>query len=468
MTSNGWEPVIGLEIHVQLKTKTKMFCRCELGWAESENVRTCPVCLAHPGALPVPNRTAIEWTVKLGLALGCEIAPRALFHRKHYWYPDLPKGYQISQYDIPLCSEGMFVLPTEDGDREIGIVRAHLEEDTAKTIHVGGAGGRIAGAEHSLVDFNRGGTPLVEIVTKPDVRSPEEARRLMQLLRQTVVELGISDAEMEKGSLRCDANVSVRKAGEEYRTKTELKNMNSFKFVADGIAAELERQVALYEAGQDVVQQTLHYDPSTGSVAPLRSKEYADDYRYFPEPDLVPIEPSEEIVDGARREIGELPGARIRRLEQDIGFDAAEGLVTSGRDRLYERVPGDRRAVANVLMNQFAASGVDPAAVNAEELGKLIEARSTIPRATFLQALAESGNGGFSADKYLVEAAITDTAELEPILERVLSANESQVASYKAGKEGVLGYLVGQVMKETQGKANPKVVNELLRERLKP
>jgi aspartyl-tRNA(Asn)/glutamyl-tRNA(Gln) amidotransferase subunit B len=468
MTSNGWEPVIGLEIHVQLKTKTKMFCRCELGWAESENVRTCPVCLAHPGALPVANRTAIEWTVKLGLALGCEIAPRALFHRKHYWYPDLPKGYQISQYDIPLCSEGTFVLPTVDGDREIGIVRAHLEEDTAKTIHVGGAGGRIAGAEHSLVDFNRGGTPLVEIVTKPDVRSPEEARRLMQLLRQTVVELGISDAEMEKGSLRCDANVSVRKAGEkEYRTKTELKNMNSFKFVADGIAAELERQVALYEAGEDLVQQTLHYDPSTGSVAPLRSKEYADDYRYFPEPDLVPIEPAEEIVDAARREIGELPGARIRRLEQDIGFDAAEGLVTSGRDRLYERVPGDRRAVANVLMNQFAASGVDPATVNAEELGKLIEARSTIPRATFLQALAESGNGGFSAEKYLAEAAITDTAELEPILERVLSANESQVASYKAGKEGVLGYLVGQVMKETQGKANPKVVNELLRERLK-
>jgi aspartyl-tRNA(Asn)/glutamyl-tRNA(Gln) amidotransferase subunit B len=468
VSTNGWEPVIGLEIHVQLKTRTKMFCRCELRWAEQENMRTCPVCLAHPGALPVPNRTAIEWTVKLGLALGCEIAPRALFHRKHYWYPDLPKGYQISQYDIPLCSEGTFMLPTEQGDREIGIVRAHLEEDTAKTIHVGGAGGRIAGAEHSLVDFNRGGTPLVEIVTKPDVRSPEEARRLMQLLRQTVVELGISDAEMEKGSLRCDANVSVRKAGEEeYRTKTELKNMNSFKFVADGIAAELERQVALYEAGEDVVQQTLHYDPATGSVAPLRSKEYADDYRYFPEPDLVPIEPSEEIVDAARREIGELPGARIRRLEQDIGFDAAEGLVTSGRDKLYERVPGDRRAVANVLMNQFAASGVDPAAVNAEELGKLIEARSTIPRATFLQALAESGNGGFSADKYLAEAAITDTAELEPILERVLSANESQVASYKAGKEGVLGYLVGQVMKETQGKANPKVVNELLREKLK-
>jgi aspartyl-tRNA(Asn)/glutamyl-tRNA(Gln) amidotransferase subunit B len=468
VSTNGWEPVIGLEIHVQLKTRTKMFCRCELKWAEPENTRTCPVCLAHPGTLPVPNKTAIEWTVKLGLALGCEIAPRALFHRKHYWYPDLPKGYQISQYDVPLCSEGNFSLPTEDGDREIGIVRAHLEEDAAKTIHVGGAGGRIAGAEHSLVDFNRGGTPLVEIVTKPDVRTPDEARRFLQLLRQTVVELGISDAEMEKGSLRCDANVSVRKAGEkEFRTKTELKNMNSFKFVADGIAAEVQRQVALYEAEEDVVQQTLHYDPAAGSVAPLRSKEYADDYRYFPEPDLVPVEPPQEMIDAARSEVGELPGARIRRLEEEVGFDLAEGLVMSARDSLYERVPGDRRGVANVLMNQFAATGIDPAAVNADELGKLIEARTTIPRATFMQALAESGNGEFTADKYLAEVAITDTAELEPILERVLAANESQVASFKAGKEGVLGYLVGQVMKETQGKANPKVVNELLREKLK-
>ena len=468
MSANGWEPVIGLEIHVQLKTRTKMFCRCELKWAEPENTRTCPVCLAHPGTLPVPNKTAIEWTVKLGLALGCEIAPRALFHRKHYWYPDLPKGYQISQYDVPLCSEGNFSLPTEDGDREIGIVRAHLEEDAAKTIHVGGAGGRIAGAEHSLVDFNRGGTPLVEIVTKPDVRTPDEARRFLQLLRQTVVELGISDAEMERGSLRCDANVSVRKAGEkEFRTKTELKNMNSFKFVADGIAAEIQRQVALYEAEEEVSQQTLHYDPATGAVAPLRSKEYADDYRYFPEPDLVPVEPPREMIDAARSEVGELPGARIQRLEPEVGFDLAEGLVMSARDRLYERVPGDRRGVANVLMNQFAATGIDPTAVNADELGKLIEARTTIPRATFMQALAESGNGEFTADKYLAEAAITDIAELEPILERVLSANESQVASYKAGKEGVLGYLVGQVMKETQGRANAKVVNELLREKLK-
>jgi aspartyl-tRNA(Asn)/glutamyl-tRNA(Gln) amidotransferase subunit B len=467
---SDWEPVIGLEIHVQLKTRTKMFCRCENVYLarEDRNTRTCPICLAHPGTLPVPNRKAIEWTVKLGLALGCEIAPRALFHRKHYWYPDLPKGYQISQYDVPLCSEGNFVLPTEDGDREIGIARAHLEEDAARTEHFGGVGGRIAGAEHSLVDFNRGGTPLVEVVTKPDVRSPDEARRFLQLLRQTVVELGISDAEMEKGSLRCDANVSIRRSGETgFRTKTELKNINSFKFVADGIAAELARQEAAYERGEEITQDTMHYDPGTGTVESLRSKEYADDYRYFPEPDLVPVEPPQEMIEAMRTELGELPGARIRRFEPEIGLDLAEGLVTSGRDALYARVPGDRRVVANVLMNQFAAAGIDPEGVNAEELGKLIEARDTIPRATFDEAIAASGNGDFSAERYLGETVIADASELDPVIDSVISANEAQVASFKAGKEGVLGYLVGQVMKATEGKANPKVVNERLREKLR-
>jgi aspartyl-tRNA(Asn)/glutamyl-tRNA(Gln) amidotransferase subunit B len=463
----SWEPVIGLEIHVQLKTRTKMFCRCENVWGENENTRTCPICLAHPGTLPVPNKTAIEWTVKLGLALGCEIAPRALFHRKHYWYPDLPKGFQISQYDVPLCSNGAFTLPTAEGDREVSIVRAHLEEDAAKTVHVGGAGGRIAGAAHSLVDFNRGGTPLVEIVTQPDVRSPEEARRFLQLLRRTVVELGISDAEMEKGSLRCDANVSLRREGETgFRTKTELKNMNSFKFVADGIAAELARQEAVYEAGDEITQDTLHYDPATGSVAPLRSKEYADDYRYFPEPDLVPVEPPAELVEAMRAEIGELPAARIRRLESDIGFDLAEGLVASGRDRLFERIPGERRGVANVLMNQFAATGIDPDCVNADELAKLIEARDRIPRKVFDEALAASGNGDFRADLYLAETTISEASELDPVIDRVLEANGPQVASFKAGKEGVLGFLVGQVMRETQGKANARVVSALVRSKL--
>jgi aspartyl-tRNA(Asn)/glutamyl-tRNA(Gln) amidotransferase subunit B len=466
---SSWEPVIGLEIHVQLKTRTKMFCRCENVWGEEPNTRTCPVCLAHPGALPVPNGQAIEWAVKLGLALGCDIAPRALFHRKNYFYPDLPKGYQISQYDRPLCEHGRFVVPGPEGDREIGIVRAHLEEDAAKSVHVGGEAGRISGAGASLVDFNRGGTPLVEIVTEPDLRSPEEARTFLQLLRQTVVELGISDAEMEKGSLRCDANVSVREPGEEgLRTKTELKNVNSFKFVADGIAAELERQRALYESGGEVVQETLHFDPRSRRISSLRSKEEAHDYRYFPEPDLLPIEPPRELVERVAGEISELPGARVRRLEQAVGFDLALGLVTSGRDELYARVPGeDRRGVANVLMNQFAVTGVDPAAVDADELAKLIAERDRIPRGTFTEALAASGDPGFAAERYLGEAAISDASELDPVIERILAANESQVEAFRSGKEGLLGYFVGQVMRETHGKANPKVVNDRLRERLR-
>ena len=468
-----WEAVVGLEIHVQLKTRTKMFCRCEVTYGAEVNTRTCPVCLAHPGALPVPNGRAIEWTIKLGLALGCEIAPRALFHRKNYFYPDLPKGYQISQYDEPLCTEGRFLVPGPEGDREIGVVRAHLEEDAAKTVHLGGAGGRIAGAAHSLVDFNRGGTPLVEIVTRPDIRSPDEARRFLQLLRQTVVELGISDAEMEKGSLRCDANVSVRTVGEQgFRTKTELKNVNSFKFVADGIEAEVERQIRLYERGGEVVQETLHFDPVTGAISPLRSKEEADDYRYFPEPDLVPVEPPPELVERLRAEIAELPGARIRRFESEYAlpyYDAEVLNASPGLAGLFERVVAagaEPKAASNVLMNQFSAAGVDPAAVRASELAKLLSARDRIPRATFAEALAASGSPSFSAEKYLAEAAISDASELDPLLERVLAANEPQVAAYRSGKQGVLGYLVGQVMRETKGKANAKVVNDLLREKL--
>jgi aspartyl-tRNA(Asn)/glutamyl-tRNA(Gln) amidotransferase subunit B len=300
----GWEPVVGLEIHVHLKTRTKMFCRCELAYGARPNTRTCPVCLAHPGTLPVPNERAIEWTIKLGLALGCEIAPHALFHRKNYFYRDLPKGYQISQYDEPLCLDGRFTVPGADGDLEVGIVRAHLEEDAAKSVHVGGAGGRSVRAEYSLVDHNRGGTPLVEIVTRPDLHSADDAKRFLQLLRQTIVELGISDAEMEKGSLRVDANVSVRPAGStELRTRAELKNMNSFNFIARGIEAEVARQVALYERGEEVVQETYDFDAATGQLTPHRAKEEADDYRYFPEPDLVPLEPPRELVERLRAEL---------------------------------------------------------------------------------------------------------------------------------------------------------------------
>jgi aspartyl-tRNA(Asn)/glutamyl-tRNA(Gln) amidotransferase subunit B len=463
-----WEPVIGLEIHIHLKTRTKMFCRCEVAYLEPENTRTCPVCLAHPGSLPVPNEKAVEWTIKLGLALDCAIAEHAVFHRKNYFYPDLPKGYQISQYDQPLCVNGRVVVPGPDGDAEVGIVRAHLEEDAAKNVHVA-AEGRIGGATATLVDFNRAGTPLVEIVTQPDLRSADQARRFLQLLRQTVVELGISDAEMEKGSLRFDVNVSVRPEGsDELRTRTELKNLNSFAFAAKAIEREVERQIGVYEAGGDVEQETLHFDPGAESAPPLRSKEEAQDYRYLPEPDLVPIEPPLELVERVRAELPELPGQRIRRLAAELDHDLALDLVTSGRDRLYVRVPGeDRRAVANVLMNQFAVTGVDPDAVDAEELGKLIEARTRIPREKFTEALAASGDRGFSAETYLGDGLVADTAELEPIVERILAANPGQVEAYRGGKEGLLGFFVGQVMKETQGKADPRVVNELLREKLK-
>ncbi|HLM36195.1 MAG TPA: Asp-tRNA(Asn)/Glu-tRNA(Gln) amidotransferase subunit GatB [Gaiellaceae bacterium] len=463
----SWEPVIGLEIHIHLKTRTKMFCRCPVAYFEGPNTQTCPVCLAHPGALPVPNRKAVEWTILLGLALGCEVPQRAIFHRKNYFYPDNPKGYQISQYDEPLCVSGRLAVPGTEGDTVVGIERAHLEEDAAKTIHVGGVEGRIHGADRSLIDFNRAGTPLVEIVTEPDIRSADEARRFLQLLRQTVVELGISDAEMEKGSLRFDVNVSVRPEGEAFRTRTELKNMNSFAFAARGIEREIERQIGIYESGGTVEQETLHFDPSRVDAPPLRSKEEAQDYRYFPEPDLVSLEPDRTLVERLRDELPESPAARIRRLEGEIGFSLAEGLVTSGRDELYSRIPGERAAVANVVMNELAATGVDPASVNADELAKVIERRIEIPRAAFTEALAASASPDFSAERYLAETAIVDASELDPVIDRILSENESQVEAFRGGKEGLLGFFVGQVMKETGGKANPKVVSDRLREKLK-
>jgi aspartyl-tRNA(Asn)/glutamyl-tRNA(Gln) amidotransferase subunit B len=468
-----WEPVIGLEIHVQLKTHTKMFCGCESGFGGEPNTRTCPVCLAFPGALPVPNATAVEWTIKLGHALNCRIAERAVFHRKNYFYPDNPKGYQISQYDEPLCIAGSFVVPGPEGDTEVRIVRAHLEEDAAKTIHVGGETGRIVGSAHSNVDFNRGGTPLVEIVTQPDLRSADDAKRFLQLLRQTIVELGISDAEMEKGTLRADANVSVREVGEtDYRTRTELKNMNSFNHIARGIEAELGRQIETWESGGEVVQETLDYEVRSDTVTPRRRKEEADDYRYFPEPDLVPIEPEAEVVNRLRAEVPELPGVRIRRFEEQYELSYYDAEVLNGSAALaalYEQVALDgidAKAASNVLMNDFVATGVDPAAVNGAELAKLIEARATIPRETFTRALTESADPDFRAETYLGDTLIADRAQLEPLVERILASNPGQVDAYKGGKEGLLGFFVGQVMKETEGKADPKVVNDLLRREL--
>ena len=459
----SWEAVVGLEIHVHLKTRTKMFCRCETGFGAESNTHTCPVCLAHPGALPVANRTAVEWTIKLGLALGSEIAEQAVFARKNYFYPDNPKGYQISQYDLPLCLGGKLVVPGDPGF-EVGLVRAHLEEDAAKTVHVGGGTGRKVGAERSLIDFNRGGTPLVEIVTQPDIRSAEQAERFLQLLRQTIVTLGISEARMEEGTLRVDANVSVRPAGsDELRTRWELKNMNSFRFIGRGIDAAVREQVKAYESGGDVEQHTYDYEPDTDTLTPHRAKEEADDYRYFPEPDLVPVRPEAELVERLRAEVPESPGERMRRYADELGFERASELVSNERDRHAEAL------VANGVAFESAAAFVmnhDFLLENAAAVAELVEHRSEIPRKTFDEAIAGAGSPGFSAEPYLAQKAVADTSALEPIVDEVLAAHPDNVAAYRAGKQGLLGFFVGQVMQKTNGTADARVVNELLRAKL--
>jgi aspartyl-tRNA(Asn)/glutamyl-tRNA(Gln) amidotransferase subunit B len=464
MATSEWELVCGLEVHAHLKTRTKMFCRCELEYGGAENTHTCPVCLAHPGALPVPNARAIELTILLGLALDCEIAERAVFARKNYFYPDLPKGYQISQYEAPLCGTGRFLLPTEGGDREIGIVRAHLEEDAAKTVHAGGATGRSVGADYSLVDFNRGGTPLLEIVSAPDLRSAEEAMSYLRLLRQTIRELDVSDADMEKGTLRADVNVSVRQAGEEgFRPRWEIKNMNSFRFIGRAIEAAFRQQVAAHEAGEEVVQSTYDYDPDTDRLTVHRSKEEADDYRYFSEPDLVPVEPPAELVERLRGRVAERPADRIRRLAAELGFAAADELVVTGNEWKAEALAGeglDWRTAAAIAMNRG-----DFLPENAAALARIVEANVT--REALDEAFAAAAEGPIEVDAYLSQTAVADEDTLAPVIDAILAANPEQVETYRGGKEGVLGFFVGQVMKETQGKADPKVVSQLLREKLR-
>jgi aspartyl-tRNA(Asn)/glutamyl-tRNA(Gln) amidotransferase subunit B len=336
-------------------------------------------------------------------------------------------------------------------------------------VHVASSG-RIQGATATLVDFNRGGTPLVEIVTEPDLRDAETAKRFLQLLRQTVVELGLSDAELDKGSMRFDVNVSVRPAGStELRTRTELKNMNSFNFAAKGIEREIARQIRVYEEGGTIEQETLHFDPGHEESPPMRSKEEAEDYRYFPEPDLVPVHPPAELVERLRGEIGELPGARIARLAGTLSFYDADVLVTGGLDKLWAGTVdagADAKETANVLANQFVATGTDPDAVDPAELAKLVQARSSIPRAVFDDALARVGEPGFSANSHVAQKAVSDAAELDPVIERILAANAEQVEQYRSGKQGLLGFFVGQVMKEMAGKADARAVNERVRSKL--
>ncbi len=467
----AWEPVIGLEIHVQLNTATKMFCRCENRFGAEPNTLICPLCLGHPGVLPVINQGAVEKAIEIGLALGCTIAQRSVFHRKNYFYPDSPKAYQISQYDEPICVDGHLDV---DGAR-IGVTRAHLEEDAAKLVHSGGEAGRIGGAEYSLVDFNRCGTPLVEIVTEPDLRSPEQAVAFLALLKNTLQTVGVSDCDMEKGSLRCDANVSVRPAGSsEFGVKTELKNMNSFKFLGDGMAAEIRRQIDLLERGEPVVQETLHYDPGTKALRSLRSKEEAHDYRYFPEPDLVPLAPSQELIDRLRDGLPELPAARTARFADSYGLPAQYAADLNAEPRVadyFEQVAAgaDAKSAADWVLN------TRPSPVDAVPAGRLAELIGLISAGTITSTIAKQVyelmlTDGETPPAQLVErhglASIGDSAELEAMVDGVIEANPAFVEQFRSGKEGVINALVGQVMKQTKGRADARQVQELLRSKL--
>ena len=478
----AWEPVIGLEIHVQLSTRTKMFCGCALSFGDPPNVHTCPVCLAHPGALPVVNAEAVRRAALTGLALGCTVAARSVFHRKNYFYPDLPKAYQVSQYDEPLCVGGAFRYLTADGEEaEVGITRVHLEEDAAKLLHVG-AGGRRAGAERSVVDFNRGGTPLVEIVTEPDLRSAADAVAFLKQLRTTLLQLGVSDGNMEEGSLRADANVSLRPAGSaELGVKTELKNMNSFRFLERGMDVEIARQADLLERGGRVVQETLHFDPDTGAIHPLRSKEEAHDYRYFPEPDLLPLQPDPAWVEELAGELPELPVARRLRYVRDLGLSAEDAEVLTESLPLsayFEEVAAraDPKAAANWVRGELRAqlrergeepweSAATPARL-AELLGLLDAGEVSVPAAK--EVLAEVIRTGAAPADVVAERGLgqmRDEGELTALVDRLLADNPAQADQLRAGKEKVVGYFVGQAMRATGGRADPGRVGALVKER---
>jgi aspartyl-tRNA(Asn)/glutamyl-tRNA(Gln) amidotransferase subunit B len=455
-----------------------MFCGCELSFGEPPNTRTCAVCLGLPGSLPVVNARAVHFGLMIGMALGSELAPRSIFHRKNYFYPDLPKGYQISQYDEPLCRGGHL--------GEVRIHRVHLEEDAAKLIHVG-ASGRIHGSDASIVDFNRGGTPLAEIVTEPDIRTAEQAAEWLRLLRVTLRRLGVSDVNMEEGSLRCDANISLRRAGsEQLGVKTELKNMNSFRFIERGIKAELVRQEKLLRAGQQVVQETLHFDPASGRITSLRSKEQAHDYRYFPEPDLLPIAISAQMLQQAREAMPELPAAMAARLVQEhsLSVESAERLAFSQELGDYFEAAlnasvdpaAPPQALANWLITDLsgrlveaqapAQSKVAPAALAA--LVGLVSAKRISVGAgrQVLDRLVADGGDPAAIVEAEGLAAMDDGEQLAGIVAAAIAANADAVERVKAGNAKAVGPIVGYVMRETKGRADGGEVNRLIAEQL--
>jgi len=476
----SWETVIGLECHVELDTKTKMFCGCRNVFGAEPNTNTCPVCMGHPGSLPVPNAEAIRRIVKIGLALDSAIAPHSLFHRKNYFYPDMPKNYQISQYDLPICVGGHLDIDLADGStKRVGITRVHMEEDTGKTTH-GSESGRIHEAQHALIDYHRAGVPLVECVSEPDMRAPEEAAAYLRELRATLEALDVSDVKMEEGSLRCDANISIRTRGSEVLgTKVEIKNMNSIRSLERALVYETQRQVRAVEAGERLVQETRHWDEGSGMTTSMRSKEEAFDYRYFPEPDIPPLEPSDGWIDEIRATLPELPRARRARYEalgvrsevvrvlvaDRMSVALFEGAVSAGADP----APAATWITQDVAALRNAAGG--DGAITAGHLADVVRliADGTVSGAGAKQALEDAfvtGAGIPEIVERLQLRQVSDVGALGAFADEVIDEHPDVVEKFRAGKDGVIGLLVSQLMQKTGGAANPKVAQELLRERL--
>jgi aspartyl-tRNA(Asn)/glutamyl-tRNA(Gln) amidotransferase subunit B len=488
---SGWEAVIGLEIHAQLSTDSKIFCGCSTRFGDEPNSNTCPVCLGLPGSLPVLNRRVVELGARAALALGLHVNERSIFARKNYFYPDLPKGYQISQYDRPFSERGTLEVMTAERDEggharawrpmTVRITRLHLEEDAGKNVHEG----LPETDRFSYIDLNRAGTPLAEIVTEPDFRTSWEAYDYVNHVRRALQWVGASDADMEKGNLRCEANVSVRRAGEEkFGTKVELKNLNSVRFMQRAIEYELDRQIALIESGGRVTQETRLWDERAGRTRVMRSKEEAHDYRYFPEPDLPPLEVTADFVERVRAAMPELPEARRQRLmeQYELSFDDASLLTRElALGDYYERAAraaGNARGAANWLKSELlreldaAGTPADRSPVTPEELGALVRLidEGKISGKQGKDVLVEMFRTGKAASTVVEElglAQLSDAGELEKIIDQVLAASPGQLTQYRGGKEGLFGFFVGQVMKASKGKANPKVVNDLLKEKLK-
>jgi len=483
--ADAYETIIGLECHVELSTRTKMFCGCPNEFGAPPNTNVCPICLGHPGSLPVPNEQAIESIVKIGLALDCEIASHSLFHRKNYFYPDMPKNYQISQYDLPICVGGHLDVELPDGStRRVGITRVHMEEDTGKTVH-SGATGRIAEADYALVDYNRAGVPLVEVVSEPDLRSAGEAVAYLRELRALLESLEVSDVRMEEGSLRCDANVSVRPTGSSaLGTKIEVKNLNSLRSLERALGYEQERQIDALRRGEPLVQETRHWDEDTGVTTSLRSKEEAFDYRYFPEPDLPPLEPDGDWIERVRGTLPELPAQRRSRYlglgltREQAGTLVAERHLASLFETTVGLVDGVApKVVANWIVQNLVAAlnerGLHPAELDLspERLAEVITLveDGTVSITAGKQVLEETLATGTAPEQIVQEKGlrqVSDVSALEAWVGEVIAENPDPVEQLRGGKEGVLGFLVGQVMKKSGGSANPKLVGDLLRDRL--